>query len=106
MRVSEAQSVGNARDILSAAKQLYAVLLIGPPPIADAEQNARIGRLSDLLGAVAAEEQVPFLSVFEQLRQDAIWMSEVSTDDGAHPRAGGYTRLAALVEVWEQWWFR
>jgi acyl-CoA thioesterase-1 len=105
VRVPEAQSIANTQQILRAATQRYAVLLIGPPPIAGVDQNTRIGRLSDILSAVAADEGVPFLSVFEPLRQDAVWMAEVSADDGAHPRAEGYRRLAALVEAWPQWWF-
>jgi lysophospholipase L1-like esterase len=106
VRIAEAQSVENTHQILSTAKQLYSVLLIGPPPIADTNQNVRISRLSDLLSAVAADERVPYLPIFKPLRQDAVWMTEVSADDGAHPRAEGYTRLAALVEAWSQWWFR
>jgi lysophospholipase L1-like esterase len=105
VRVTEARSVENTRQILSAATRLATVLMIGPPPTADAEQNGRIDVLSRRLHLVAEQVAVPFLSVFEPLRQDSVWMSEVSADDGAHPRAEGYARLAALVEGWAHWWF-
>lgn len=104
-RVAETQSVENARRILHAAKQRYAVVMIGPPPNADLEQNQRTRRLSALFAEVARSEGAPFLAVFEHLAADAVWMSEVCAGDGAHPNAGGYAKLAALVESWPDWWF-
>lgn len=106
LRVAEARSVENVREMLRAAKQLAAVAMIGPPPTADVEQNLRTHRLSRLFAEVAENEDVPFLSVFAQLAEDTIWMSEVRAGDGAHPSAAGYARLAALVEAWLSWWFR
>lgn len=105
-RVPEEQSVANTRAILRAATQRYAVLMIGPPPNANGEHNRRIGRLSQLLAEAAASEDVPFLSVFDQLATDKIWMDEVGAGDGAHPGAAGYSRLAELVAAWSHWWFR
>ena len=106
LRVAEARSVETVREMLRTAKQYYAVVMIGPPPSADAEQNLRTRHLSFLFAEVAKSEEVPFLSVFDQLAADTIWMSEVHTGDGAHPDAAGYARLAALVESWPDWWFR
>jgi lysophospholipase L1-like esterase len=106
LRVAEACSVKNVREMLRAAKQHYSVVMVGPPPNADAEQNLRTRRLSRLFAEVAESEGVPFLSVFDQLATDVVWMSEVSAGDGAHPSTTGYARLAALVETWSGWWFR
>jgi lysophospholipase L1-like esterase len=106
LRVSEAQSIENVRTILRIAKQCYSVVMIGPPPTEEAAQNSRTRRLSQLFAAVAETEGTPFLSVFDQLAEDAIWMSEVQAGDGAHPGAAGYARLAALVDAWPDWWFR
>lgn len=105
-RVAEARSIDNVREILSGAKQRYSVVMIGPPPNADAEQNPRTRRLSLLCAETAQEEGVPFLSVFAPLAADAVWMREVAAGGGAHPGAAGYARLAALVEAWPAWWFR
>ncbi len=105
LRVAEAQSVENTREMLRAAKSLSSVVMIGPLPTADVKQNLRIHRLSHLFAEVAEHEAVPFLSVFDQLVEDTIWMSEVRAGDGAHPSAAGYARLAALVEAWPSWWF-
>lgn len=105
-RVSEAQSIDNVRQILRVAKELYSVVMIGPPPMADPDQNRRTGQLSQFFAEVAENEGVPFLSVFDHLMKDEVWMSEVHVGDGAHPSAEGYARMAALVEAWPHWWFR
>jgi lysophospholipase L1-like esterase len=105
LRVTESQSVENAREMLRAAKQLSSVAMIGPPPTADAQQNLRTHSLSHLFAEVAKNEEVLFLSVFAQLAADMTWMSEVRAGDGAHPSAAGYARLATLVEAWPRWWF-
>jgi len=105
-RVAEAQSVENTRQILKAGQERYSVLMVGPPPIGDKDHNQRTEQLSRRMSAVAAQEGVPFLSVFQPLSQDSVWMAEVSADDGAHPRAAGYATLATLVDKWSEWWFR
>jgi len=106
LRVAELESIDNTRSILRSANGLYSVLMIGPPPIADADHNLRVGRISTLFAAVAEQEKVPFLSVFEMLSRDSVWMTEISRNDGSHPSAGGYARFAAIVETWPGWWFR
>jgi len=105
-RVAEAHSVENVRTMLNTAKQQYSVVMIGPPPSADIEQNRRTRWLSQLFAEGAKGEGIPFLSVFDELAADKVWMHEVVAGDGAHPGAAGYARLAALVEAWPDWWFR
>ena len=48
VRVDFAESCANVRAILCGAKQ-YTVLMVGPPPVLDDEQNERIESLSRLL---------------------------------------------------------
>lgn len=105
-RVTEARSSENVRAMLCTAKQQYSVVMIGPPPLTNAEQNLRTQRLSSVFAEVAESEGVPFLSVFDQLAEDAVWMHEVAMGDGAHPGAAGYARVATLIEAWPHWWFR
>jgi len=46
---------------------------------------------------------VPFLNVHTPLSTHAVWLDETARFDGAHPAAGGYDALAALVEAWPAW---
>lgn len=105
--VAEEVSIANTRRILQTTYQRgYRVALIGPPPIADIQQNGRTSQLSVAMAQVAESEGVPFLSTFDVLAKDPVWMADVSAGDGAHPGAAGYAQFAALVDGWECWWFR
>ena len=77
--------------------------MVGPPPVESAEHTHRIGRLSAQFQLVCRETDVPYLDVFTPLSASPRWAAEVATHDGAHPRAGGYAELAALVEQWPSW---
>lgn len=73
------------------------VLLVGPAPVDDPEQNARLAALTESFAEVCGRYDVPFIAVLEPLLQSAIWMSEVARGDGAHPAAGGYEAIAQLL---------
>jgi len=74
-RLEETQSIENTRHMLGAARKRYSVLLIGPPPIADAKQNKRTLRLSQLMSEAAAEEGVLLFPIFDALIEDPVWMA-------------------------------
>ena len=106
-RVEVTESVENICTILSAAKQLYPVLMVSPPPCADQEQNYRIANLSKEFAGVCHKLKVPYLDVFPILEKSNIWIDEARTNDGAHPRAAGYAEFAKIVQNWAAWldWF-
>ena len=107
LRVELVDSIGNIRNILSEAKQLYPVLMVSPAPVAEREQNQRIGNLSKHLASVCNELNVPDLDVFSILSKSNIWIDEAKNHDGAHPRVAGYMEFAEIVQNWEAWlnWF-
>ena len=107
LRVELVDSIGNTRNILSEAKQLYPVLMVSPPPVAEREQNQRIGDLSKQFASVCNELNVPYLDVFSILSKSNIWIDEAKNHDGAHPRAAGYMEFAEIVQNWSAWlnWF-
>ncbi len=81
------------------------VLMIGPPPVNDDEHVQRLRILDGDLADLAGRLNIPYLSVIEDLLASGVWCDEIEAGDGSHPAAGGYTQLAALVELWPQWWF-
>lgn len=105
-RISTEHSVANLKAILAQAKMRYQVMMIGPPPIAGAQQNERITALSGQYNVICKELKVPYLSVVEALSVNTTWMQQVAKSDGAHPQAEGYMEFAKLVLNWPQWWFR
>ena len=106
-RIEVKDSIANARSILSTAKQLYPILMVSPPPIADQEQNYRISSLSQQFALVCSEINVPYLDIFSRLDKLNVWLKEVQGNDGAHPRAAGYQEFAYIVQNWKPWltWF-
>lgn len=105
-RIEEAESIANFRIIVQEAASRYAVLAVGPPPMPDDAHLQRIAQLDRQFALHAAECRIPYLSVWQALRDDAHWLDEARADDGAHPGRRGYDRLAALVEEWDKWWFK
>lgn len=109
-RVDSADSIKNTREILSEAQKLYPVLMVGPAPSAEQEDRQRRNRNIDLskqFALICNELHIPYLDVFTILEKSNIWIHEARTNDGVHPRAGGYAEFAQIVENWDAWlnWF-
>ena len=104
-RTAPDDSVANLRHLLGEARSRgWRMLVAGPPPIADEDQNARIAVLDHRFAAVCAEASVGYVPVFAALLGDPVWLPEVRAGDGAHPAAAGYDRLAALIgPAWDDW---
>jgi lysophospholipase L1-like esterase len=104
-RVSEADTLANLRALLDSASNRYRTLVVGPPPAVDDDHNARLARLSERMQDVAIRLGVPYVATLPALIDDRIWLDEVRDNDGAHPRAAGYARLARIVAASGAWWF-
>lgn len=102
-RVDPAASAANLRDILSIAKGLGPVLVVGPPPLGDAIPHASLATLCTAFNAICRDLSVPYLPVLQPLTASRVWLQEAAAGDGAHPAAGGYQALADLVAGWTAW---
>ena len=101
-RVDALTSMTNTRILLEQIKALgRPALFVGPPPVRTPDHNARIMAQTMMYGRIAAEAGVPFLDAHAPLAADEGYLADSA--DGIHPGAGGYDRLAALVEGWEAW---
>lgn len=98
VRVSPERSCDALAGILKEASTLAVpVLLVGPAPVDDPEQNDRLAALSRSFAEVCERHDAPFIAVLEPLLQSTVWMSEIAHSDGAHPAAGGYDAIAELL---------
>ena len=104
-RVSEDDTIANLHAMLDNARTRYRTLMVGPPPAADDDHNVRLARLSERMHDVAVRLGVPYVATLPALIDDRIWLDEVRDNDGAHPRAAGYARLARIVAASGAWWF-
>ncbi len=104
MRVDSAESCANVRAILRGARR-YTVLMVGPPPVIDDEQNKRIESLSLAFAREAKAFGVPYIDLFSTLCADDAYKREVERNDGAHPRSEGYSKMARIIGASSSWWF-
>lgn len=103
-RVSTARTLANADSILREARTRWPVLLVGPLPLADdPAASARAAALGVALGEVCVGLGVPYLNPYTEVAESRVWLREALAGDGAHPDAGGYETLAALVDGWDAW---
>ncbi|MBD2541303.1 GDSL-type esterase/lipase family protein [Coleofasciculus sp. FACHB-SPT36] len=102
-RVKLADSLENYCAILEVARQIFPVLMVGSPPVAEIEQNFRIAGLSEQLARLCSDRNVPYLDVFTPLQASSVWIGEATANDGAHPGAAGYAEFAHLVQSWSAW---
>lgn len=101
-RVTPERSVAALDAVLAGARAAgWPVLVVGPPPVADAGHIARTARLDTRFAELCAGRGVPYAPVLAALAADPAWTAEVAAGDGAHPGAAGYTALADLV--WPRW---
>jgi acyl-CoA thioesterase I len=102
-RLELTDSLRHTKQILSVAQQKYPVLMIGPPPILEAEQNSRTKILSDFVGELCTALNVPYLDILTPLSQSGAWLEAIQSGDGAHPGADGYGQIAHLIQHWPAW---
>lgn len=105
VRVAPEESAGHLAAMLEKARSWgWQTLVVGPPPVAEEAQNARIRELDARFARVCAVAGVGYVSVVGRLREDVVWMAQVRAGDGAHPAADGYEAFARLVRPqWDRW---
>jgi acyl-CoA thioesterase-1 len=104
LRVPQGESSANIREILRGARK-YKVLMVGPPPIGEADQDTRIHALSAAFSREAEGFGVPYIDLFSSLALDDAYMREVVANDGAHPSSIGYAKMARIIGASPSWWF-
>lgn len=101
------RQMDNTRAILRAAKSRWPTLMVGPPGLAaytpgtlrETDHRARCATMQK----ICDDEAVPYfdtLAVFSSFKH---WSGEAIKNDGAHPGAGGYTEMAAVIDAWGRW---
>lgn len=108
LRVDADRSLSNLGTLLDeSARKGISALVVGPPPVIDAGA-AHLRRTSDLADAMAPicrARDVPFIATTRALAGDPTWIAEAVAGDGAHPKTGGYERLADIILAgpWHDW---
>jgi lysophospholipase L1-like esterase len=101
-----ALTMKDVEAMLTEAKARWPIFMIGAVPMPDESIRARSRSLDQAYTPLCARLGVPFLSVFDALLETSVWLDEARAGDGAHPGAGGYSRMAGLIlasAVWQKW---
>ncbi len=106
LRVPEAESIANFQTLVSSACARFPLLVMGPLPVGDPAQDARILNLCGHYAQAAAALAIPYLPLAAQLIDNPIWQHEIAANDGSHPGAAGYALIADHLLAWSAWWFR
>jgi len=92
--------------MLTDMKKRWPVFMIGAVPMPDEGIRTRSRALDQAYAPLCSRLGVPFLSLFDALLETPVWLDEARAGDGAHPGAGGYSRMAGLIlasPVWQKW---
>ena len=103
-RVRPEESRANIRELLRGAKK-YSVLVVGPPPVADDDQNERIHDISQTFAHEANALGIPYIELFSPLKLDSLYKRDISSNDGFHPSSVGYAKMAQVIGSSPMWWF-
>ncbi|MCK9894961.1 GNAT family N-acetyltransferase [Frankia sp. AgB32] len=104
VRVAPDRSVANLAALLTDARAILPVLMVGPAPAGNPGRDARVAALDERYADVCAAHGVPYVPVFAALRAQPSWQHEIAAGDGAHPAAAGYEQLTGLVAAtWQRW---
>jgi acyl-CoA thioesterase I len=79
------------------------VLIVGPPPVGDAETIERIGALDAVFARTCERRAVQYVATYPRLVGRATWY-RARAADGIHPDGPGYGVLASVIRHgWDDW---
>ncbi|MDP1615913.1 GDSL-type esterase/lipase family protein [Phenylobacterium sp.] len=102
-RLSAAESLKNAHQLLTQGAGRAPVLMIGPPPAEEPALAARLESLNEAFKALCVRLRAPYIDVLRPLAVSGTWLAEARAGDGAHPGAGGYQQMAELIAAHPAW---
>jgi len=106
LRVPPGRSVGTLNRLIDLTQAAgHGVLVVGPPPVGEPEEDERIRELSSQFAHVVTHRNLRYAETARVLSAHDVWRSEAAANDGSHPGAGGYAALAEIVRAagWTDW---
>jgi acyl-CoA thioesterase-1 len=102
-RLSAAESLKTAHQLLTQGAARAPVLMVGPPPAEEPGLAARVEGLNEAFKALCARLRTPYIDVLRPLAVSGTWLAEARAGDGAHPGAAGYQQMADLIAAHPAW---
>lgn len=80
--------------MLSQAKTMGDVLVVGPTPVNDADKREAVTSLSRMIAGLCKRLDIPFIPTIDAMHRSFVYGQALNDGDGVHPAAAGYTDLA------------
>jgi acyl-CoA thioesterase I len=104
-QLSTKESIAHMTTVLIDLRKQYKILIVGPSPVFDPQQNQRIKRLSGALAELCQKARVGYISLFNALLDDVEYKREVHTIDNLHPGQKGHDKIFEIIKNERIWWF-
>lgn len=91
------QSLAAGVSILTQAKGMGDVLVIGPTPVNDRDKREEITTLSRMLEGLCKRLDIPFVQTADAMHRSFVYGQALNDGDGVHPTASGYADLAEHI---------
>ncbi|MGL1861710.1 MAG: GDSL-type esterase/lipase family protein [Pseudodesulfovibrio sp.] len=88
------QSLAAGVAILTQAKAVGDVLMVGPTPVNDKDKREEITALSRMLEGLCKRVDIPFVPTIDSMHRSFVYGQALNDGDGVHPTASGYADLA------------
>lgn len=104
-RQSNQESVAALKHILIKARPHHKMLMVGPAPVYDPQQNNRIKRLNALFHDLCIKARVPYISLIPALTDDVDYRRDLVKSGKKYPSHVGYEKIFDLIQNDRSWWF-
>ncbi len=91
------QSLAAGVSMLTQAKAMGDVMMVGPTPINDQPKREEITALSRMLAGLCKRIDVPFIPTIDTMHRSFVYGQALNDGDGVHPTASGYAELADYI---------
>ena len=95
--VAVEESLAAGVSILTQAKEMGDVLVVGPLPANDREKREALVELSRLQATMCKRLDIPFVSVIDAMHRSFVYGQALNDGDGVHPVGAGYADLAEHI---------
>jgi len=95
--VSSEESLAAGVSMLSQAKTMGDVLVIGPTPVNDQTRREAVTTLSRMQAGLCKRLGIPFIPTIDAMHRSFVYGQALNDGDGYHPVASGYADLAEHI---------
>lgn len=96
-KVPTEQSLAAGVAMLTQAKSMGDVLVVGPTPVNDRAVREEVTTLSRMVAGLCKRVDIPFIPTMDAMHRSFVYGSALNDGDGVHPTASGYAELAEHI---------